>query len=464
MIFTLLLSLYMVPFSASYPETVPGVIVRPGSCKLTVEEVEMLQASITFSAGERLGSAMIHNFIQDARTWLENHTCVDDVSASGVEEQEASSSTKPKKMSKAKKRNQEKDTTDCSKKLPMKTASDVISRIVWDELLLAGSFTIGYIDRFRGVIENNFTAFCWDDLASVDHMALAIPQHRIQYFKYHDIKVWDKNDRLDNVFGSTGSGVTIAEVMARHEEERPQKQTTASRESHDDDGADNDVGINVGTPSCSVRDEFHNGHQENLLRPNYFLCVRITEPQIVERLEALQESILKAAPQYDECCIKPAALHITLCTLRLETPEQISAACQALENASAELRIMAQRNINLTIKGVSNFNNRVMFGQIRHDKDFTDFAEHVRMTICKSGADILDGYDYVPHMTIMKVTRPAERRLHQRTIDPAIFERVKDIDFGTETIDAVHLCSMKEKTEDGFYRCAASVKLLEIDQ
>ena len=36
----------------------------------------------------------------------------------------------------------------------------------------------------------------WDDVASVDYDVLAIPKHRIEYFKYKQIKVWDKSHSL----------------------------------------------------------------------------------------------------------------------------------------------------------------------------------------------------------------------------------------------------------------------------
>lgn len=34
---------------------------------------------------------------------------------------------------------------------------------------------------------------------------MAIPQHRIEYFKYKDTRVWDKSARRDLVFGSAGA-------------------------------------------------------------------------------------------------------------------------------------------------------------------------------------------------------------------------------------------------------------------
>ncbi|CAB4008111.1 Leukocyte receptor cluster member 9 [Paramuricea clavata] len=110
------------------------------------------------------------------------------------------------------------------KKPPMKTATDVINRIQWDEKLNPEHFTVGYLDRFLGIVENSFNSFDWEDVTSVDPTILAIPKHRIQYFKYCDEIVWDKNKRLDCVFGSTGSGMTIVDVI----ENSQQKQETSS--------------------------------------------------------------------------------------------------------------------------------------------------------------------------------------------------------------------------------------------
>ena len=129
---------------------------------------------------------------------------------------------KPKEMRKEskeegrrrKKEAKEVEETRCVKLPSMKTAADVIARLQWDRQLPIEKFTVGYIDRFRGVLEQPFTAFCWEDLASVDdYEVLAIPQHRIQYFKYSGSKVWEKATRLDVIFGSTGDQRGIVEVM-----------------------------------------------------------------------------------------------------------------------------------------------------------------------------------------------------------------------------------------------------------
>lgn len=138
-----------------------------------------------------------------------------------------------KKSKKAANKNTAKNAPKDDKRRKMRTALDVIKRVQWDEALPQELFTIGYLDRFAGVVvsvcfsfphfylvinfsfvfhfpnisqEDPFEKFShWCDLASVceEDEVLAIPQHRIQYFKYRDTKVWDKNSRLDLIFGST---------------------------------------------------------------------------------------------------------------------------------------------------------------------------------------------------------------------------------------------------------------------
>ena len=105
------------------------------------------------------------------------------------------------------------------KKPRMRTATDVISRIQWDPELLEADFFIGYSDRFLGIIEKNFAEFCWDDLSTVGMEMLAIPKHRIQYFKYKKDIVWDRRVQLDKFFGSRGEGVTIHDLVRKNHTE-----------------------------------------------------------------------------------------------------------------------------------------------------------------------------------------------------------------------------------------------------
>lgn len=155
------------------------------------------------------------------------------------------------------------------KKPPMKTASDVISRIQWDEELSPKDFVVGYLDRFIGIMEKSFTDFSWEDLASVDHFVdLAIPRHRIQYFKYRGEIVWDKRERIDRVFGSTGSKETILDVKKRTGNNQDSDEGQSTTET---DGA-----------SCVASELPKPAKEKN--GPNYFIAVQISDEGIIDSI------------------------------------------------------------------------------------------------------------------------------------------------------------------------------------
>lgn len=173
------------------------------------------------------------------------------------------------------------DEDTCSKKKSMKTASDVISRIQWDENLSKEDFVVGYLDRFVGIVEKCFGDFSWEDIASVDYNTLSIPRHRIQYFKYCGKVVWDKRDRLDRVFGSTGSGETILDVIrALGEEEKPNREMGEALNGQLNDQEQTVVnadGVRGNVLTC--------GLTSNTTGPNYFVALQITDPGLHEEVE-----------------------------------------------------------------------------------------------------------------------------------------------------------------------------------
>uniref|UniRef100_A0A452R0V7 Leukocyte receptor cluster member 9 n=1 Tax=Ursus americanus TaxID=9643 RepID=A0A452R0V7_URSAM len=105
-----------------------------------------------------------------------------------------------------------------AKKPPLRTAAAVIQRIRWDPRLDPADFSVGYADRFLGVREEPFVAFCWDEpLAALGPGVLAVPQHRVRYFRFRGRIVWDRASRTDLVFGSgsaAGRGPTILDALA----------------------------------------------------------------------------------------------------------------------------------------------------------------------------------------------------------------------------------------------------------
>ncbi|XP_029694550.1 leukocyte receptor cluster member 9 isoform X2 [Takifugu rubripes] len=123
-----------------------------------------------------------------------------------------------------------------NKKPRMRTADDVISRILWDSAVDSSKFVVGYVDRFLGVLERPFDDFTWDiNPSDCDYSAeLALPRHRIQYFIYRGHRVWDRHTRTDRVFGSTGQ--SLAPPFGKKKEvkdEQQEKETAEERQEED---------------------------------------------------------------------------------------------------------------------------------------------------------------------------------------------------------------------------------------
>ncbi|XP_055005799.1 leukocyte receptor cluster member 9, partial [Boleophthalmus pectinirostris] len=130
----------------------------------------------------------------------------DSKSASASKTDEEYEEKSKKKKVKQKQNYEEKE---INKKPRMRTADDVISRILWDSSVDSSQFVVGYVDRFLGVLERPFCDFNWETSpCDCDYNTeLALPRHRIQYFTYRGQRVWDRHSRMDRVFGSTGQAL-----------------------------------------------------------------------------------------------------------------------------------------------------------------------------------------------------------------------------------------------------------------
>lgn len=338
-----------------------------------------------------------------------------------------------------------------SKKPPMKTAGDVISRILWDRQLPPGDFTVGHLDRFSGVREDAFTAFCWEDLASVGPEVLAIPQHRIQYFKYRGRVVWDKASRLDDVFGSTGGGRTILEVM----EEEARRQQAVGR---GDGGA--------GVPEAAVAleskekeedDEAEPGAQSHPPagpRPTHFVAVRITSPELRGSVARLQEALSQADPALAEFCAPLATLHLTLCLLRLDGAGEMQAAVTALRELQAEHRRLLPPAPLLRFRGLGTFQRRVLYAAPAPGPELVGLAHALERGFACKGLTVVPllAHDCF-HLTVAKIPAGGEPRLNLPPESPRE-------ELGTQAVESLCLCQVGGgRRTDGFYSTLVELDL-----
>ena len=83
-----------------------------------------------------------------------------------------------------------------SGKQKLKGADYIFKRIKWDSSIDKDQIVIGYLDRFLGVKEIQFSEF-----KGVHEDRDGIPLHRIRHFKINDTVVWDRDQRIDLLTG-----------------------------------------------------------------------------------------------------------------------------------------------------------------------------------------------------------------------------------------------------------------------
>ena len=356
------------------------------------------------------------------------------------------------------------------KKPPMRTAEDVINRIKWDSLLPEEFFVVGYLDRFLGVKEETFSTFSWEDLASVDYDVLAIPQHRIQYFKYKSEKVWDKNERLDIVFGSTGSNINIMDFMEKVDEEiRERRHEEIDNYDDDSDYSDSDDEFDNFRPimmsqTVNTDNNVHMIAEED--RSTHFIAIKITNEEIINNLMKVQKEIIKREEILQECCMKKGLFHLTIAMIRLEGIEGIKAATEMMKNLNEELKmILSDRSKSvLTVQNLNNFGQRVVYGEVTPSDPST--LENV-VTLIKTrvrqagpGVHLNDKFGFVPHVTLAKVSRPITRLRRSKYIDSSYYDMFSSYTFGNQLIDNLQLCVIDSATRyDGFYTTLVDLQM-----
>lgn len=113
---------------------------------------------------------------------------------------------------------------------------------------------------------------------------------------------------------------------------------------------------------------------------------------------------------------------------------------------------MIRKDKTILFKGMENFFNRVLYAKCECPQEFLDMVEHLRLCLKQEGIEIRDNHEFVPHMTIMKITGTVARATGKKYIAPWLYSQSQNIDFGTQVIDNINLCEMGISREsDGFY-------------
>ncbi|XP_027210834.2 leukocyte receptor cluster member 9 [Penaeus vannamei] len=373
----------------------------------------------------------------------------------------AVSRPKTKKNKRNVKRVPKEETDRFVKKPSMKTAGDVRHRIQWDENLHEEYFTVGYMDRFSGVVEKPFTSFHWEHLALVDDDQLAIPQHRIQYFKYKGTKVWDKNERLDHVFGSAGSGVRIQEKIEEIDEELERRARAFNPD--DDEDSDNDdlvllggddaLGRGLVADYCAAEKP-----KVELLRATHFLCIKVKNEAVKSMAAEVQDHVIQQEPVLRSCAMPNEILHVTLAMVRCDSPEAVLEVSKMLRDLRPEIKDLvgmldSDPQRALKARGLSTFGARVLYVKLDVPAAFTSIIENLHRTLQQiEGVTITNHFDFVPHMTLLKVNRVIARERRSKYLNSILYSDYIDQDFGIISLDNIHFCLIDDiRGPDSFY-------------
>ncbi|KAG7161710.1 uncharacterized protein LOC121874683 [Homarus americanus] len=349
------------------------------------------------------------------------------------------------------------------KKKPLKTAGDVRKRIQWDPELQKEYFTVGYLDRFIGVVEKPYTAFSWEHLSMVDLDQLAVPQHRIQYYKYKGTKVWDKNERLDHVFGSAGNGITIQQVIREVDAEIEKNTQTFDS---DEDSSDDEL-IVLGGVSNSGRGLISNicegqGPKEVFLRATHFFCIKVKNDQVKSTAAKVQEYVVQGEPVLRSCVMPNELLHVTLAMVRIETPEAMTEAVNILNDLQGRIEKLlgptpedVEENPEriIRVRGLSTFGARVLYTKLQVPSSFTVIVDMLYEALRRvDGITVTNHFGFVPHMTLLKINRPTARERRSKYFNSSLYSDYLECDFGTIVFNNVHFCCIEDlRGPDGFY-------------
>ncbi|KAF1654721.1 A-kinase anchor protein 7 isoform gamma, partial [Eudyptes chrysocome] len=198
--------------------------------------------------------------------------------------------------------------------------------------------------------------------------------------------------------------------------------------------------------------------------PNYFVSIPITDDQILDRIEDVQELIFTKEPDLLRALLPVQTMHLTIIVAHLGTEEEVKKAVLALKQSKTKVEaILHGKDLNMTFHGIGQFNNQVIYVKMSEEdqKTLSRIAEAVEQSFNEMNLDILGSKDFKPHLTFLKLSKaPRLKRRGFRKICSDLYKEYEDSYFGTEVFSQIDLCAMrKKKQESGYYYCECSINV-----
>ena len=83
-----------------------------------------------------------------------------------------------------------------------------------------------------------------------------------------------------------------------------------------------------------------------------------------------------------------------------------------------------------------------------------------RVSATSDAVSVTNKFEFTPHLTVCKVSRPVSRLRRSKYLPSALYEGFEGTDFGTQEVDNLQLCVIEQTTRsDGFYRTVSEILL-----
>ncbi|CAB4060768.1 RP-L40e [Lepeophtheirus salmonis] len=188
----------------------------------------------------------------------------------------------------------------------------------------------------------------------------------------------------------------------------------------------------------------------------------IKDPQILSGIVEVQNSIREHEQILRDCCMDNRLIHLTFEMLILDGNEGIREGTDLIDRGSDIIKNLQE--IELQIEGLGTFGQRVLYAKVNPTDQmlFNQLHSIILSAIKESSPKVktTNKFEYVPHITITKVSRPISKIRHSKYIPGSYYSQFDQKSFGKFVVDNIKLCVIEnDRGSDGFYRTLNTIEL-----
>ncbi|XP_076038614.1 uncharacterized protein LOC143023853 isoform X2 [Oratosquilla oratoria] len=206
-----------------------------------------------------------------------------------------------------------------------------------------------------------------------------------------------------------------------------------------------------------VNDEGEENAKEKKPRPNYFVGIQISCPEIHQAIVQVQEHMIQTDPELSKVLVDVATAHITLLVATISDENALHVACAALDHCGAQLMEDLEANpLKLTFSGVGHFSHQTVYVKIVEDEGYErliDIGMEVRRVFNEKGVIMPDERPLHPHLTIAKMSKAPRGRgkCGPRKVDSSAFAAYTEKYFGSQMVFSLQLLGMNKPKDSKRY-------------